>query len=406
MQAIFDERASPSPAKGNIIIIKNTPHPQTFNSLSAAVGKKCRICTVFLQIRLARYKEKELDLSTQPFTIWKTPSSSEDYGTLLLHYDDWWDRINLIHLVIINFSQTKIGSIAGRGFSCIPGIKSATSTTDESVLDLARFWLSNCVESHITCAKTVDKTWFPKRLLYIQGAKIRLLDTRIENPTGPYSMLSHYWGKERNLVILGESNLGQLFNEIPPGTLPKTFADAINIVRRLGISYLWIDSLCILQPGPGSRQDWLEHATQMEYVHQNCILNISAGAAQGPNDGCYSTRDPALISELRLPAGFNTTTIHLNRLCGFDSLQSTTLSKRGWVVQERLLSPRVLLMDPPQINWECREMPLAYECHPNSDIEGGGRFPFVMNALSLAVVPDESIIYATIVLSNITLNPT
>ncbi|KAN0098784.1 hypothetical protein V8E51_014447 [Hyaloscypha variabilis] len=132
----------------------------------------------------------------------------------------------------------------------------------------------------------------------------------------------------------------------------------------------------------------------MAYVYQNCILNISADAAQGPNDGCYSTRDPALISELRLPAGFNTTTIHLKGLCGFELLQSTTLSKRGWVVQERLLSPRVLHMGPLQITWECREMPSACECHPNGDPEGGDGFPFVLDTSRLADSPEARIRYS------------
>jgi hypothetical protein len=390
MQAILDELSSPSV----VIVIKKKPHHQTFDSLNAAVGKKCRICTVFLQTMFANYQEDELDLSAQPFTTWETPDASDGNGTLSLHLNNVLALIKPMDVVIINFSQKEICSIEGTGFSCTAGIKAATSTADESVLDLARVWLSNCVVSHNSCANKLDKTWSPKRLLYIQGAKIRLLDTRNENPAGPYATLSHCWGKERNFVVLSESNIGKFLNEIPPGTLPKTFAEAIDIVYRLGISYLWIDSLCILQAGPGSRQDWLEHATQMAYVYQNCILNISADAAQGPNDGCYSTRDPALISELRLPAGFNTTTIHLDRLCGFKSLQSTTLSKRGWVVQERLLSPRVLHMGPLQISWECREMLSACECHPNGAPEDGTGFPFVLDASRLAAGPEERIRYS------------
>lgn len=40
---------------------------------------------------------------------------------------------------------------------------------------------------------------------------------------------------------------------IPLVELPKTFRDAIQIVNKLGVRYMWIVSLCILQD---DADDW------------------------------------------------------------------------------------------------------------------------------------------------------
>ncbi|KAF2140095.1 uncharacterized protein K452DRAFT_289491 [Aplosporella prunicola CBS 121167] len=44
---------------------------------------------------------------------------------------------------------------------------------------------------------------------------------------------------------------------IPWNQLPKTYQDAVTVVRELNVRYILIDSLCILQDGlaPGIQQD-------------------------------------------------------------------------------------------------------------------------------------------------------
>lgn len=48
------------------------------------------------------------------------------------------------------------------------------------------------------------------------------------------------------------------FNE-----LPKTFQDAVTACKALGIDYIWIDSLCILQDSP---EDWAIQGSKMAQV--------------------------------------------------------------------------------------------------------------------------------------------
>jgi hypothetical protein len=49
--------------------------------------------------------------------------------------------------------------------------------------------------------------------------------------------------------------------------------DAITLTRRLGVRYLWIDALCIIQD---SEQDWHELAVRMGEIYSNGFVSISA----------------------------------------------------------------------------------------------------------------------------------
>ena len=70
-------------------------------------------------------------------------------------------------------------------------------------------------------------------------------------------------------------------------TLPKSFRDAIMICRALGIRFLWIDSLCIIQQ---DAEDWERECSRMRDVYRNSYLTISIARSRGSSDGCFSTR--------------------------------------------------------------------------------------------------------------------
>ncbi|KAL3296653.1 HET-domain-containing protein [Colletotrichum asianum] len=51
----------------------------------------------------------------------------------------------------------------------------------------------------------------------------------------------------------------------------------MDVTRRLGYKYLWIDSLCIIQD---CAIDWGKHATRMNYIYSQAHFTISADGAQ------------------------------------------------------------------------------------------------------------------------------
>lgn len=67
-----------------------------------------------------------------------------------------------------------------------------------------------------------------------------------DNRQEDYVALSHCWGGAKPTVLL-KSNLEAMQEHLVLDGESRTFLDAIRFVRRLGIPYLWIDSLCILQ---------------------------------------------------------------------------------------------------------------------------------------------------------------
>lgn len=136
--------------------------------------------------------------------------------------------------------------------------------------------------------------------------------------------------------------------------MPKTFQDAVVITRKLGIRYLWIDSLCIIQD---SAQDWHHEASLMSSVYHNSELTISATTARDGTEGCFQPEQHDSI--VRLPATFtagagqafaidNTTPVHSKVTVG-------ALTHRAWTLQERCLSGRILHCCTGQWFWECCE---------------------------------------------------
>ena len=143
--------------------------------------------------------------------------------------------------------------------------------------------------------------------------------------------------------------------------LPLTFQHAIAITRKLGYQYLWIDSLCIIQD---SKEDWNVESLNMKRVYQMSALTIGAARGADSHAGCFVERQPLAHFPCRiaqLSTGFLMTPFD-REMPGKSlphALTGAPLFDRGWVLQERMLSPRTLYYGPKGLHWEC------YECYAN-----------------------------------------
>lgn len=295
------------------------------------------------------------------------------------------------------------------------------STGHRLVLDIAKIWLEKCETEH-NCEtsrtqSTLDPEWLPKRLIDITDTAMpQLLETSIVRPCSPcrYATLSHCWGSNPEFTTLTSENFAQFCKGIAINILPKSFCDAIMACNHLKLRYIWIDSLCILQD---SHQDWLLHAAEMSFVYQNCYLNLSVDVAENPSQGAFRRRNTDVLQDCFAfstnPGGagpsstdsdstgsvlddtsdasqsdedidtanpgeagslerdsFKATDVlrclifapKLDYLAG--TTQDLPLARRGWVVQERLLSPRVLHFLNDRIRWECEEESSLHEGLP------------------------------------------
>jgi hypothetical protein len=228
------------------------------------------------------------------------------------------------------------------------------NTADEPTLLKALDWIQDCIQNHAQCRQESEDP-LPKRVLDLfpedLGQDIRLLETK--NELHQYACLSHCWGDSRSDLRTTKKTIAENLRQISLINLPKTFKDAVSICRRLGIRYLWIDSMCIIQ---GDKEDWEEEAPKMATIYGNAYVTIAASGAKSDDGGCYST----------IPLEFETGCLSITdadgvsrRLYVRNQLPHTLLHSnlpfmdRAWIFQERILSPRVLYFTPSELSWEC-----------------------------------------------------
>lgn len=226
---------------------------------------------------------------------------------------------------------------------------------------MARKWLSNCVSSHGIC-RTSQPTILPTRVLEVKkdGDKVYLRETN--GMEGQYATLSHCWGGSFPLTTM-VATLESRKHGISFEELPKTFQEAIIVTRRLEIQYLWIDSLCIIQD---SDEDWLRESSLMAKVYEGAFVNISADDAANSKAGLGSSRkslarntiihnEGVYVSRALLRQNFEVAHALLDDNYTGRLFETTpcVLSTRAWVLQERMLSTRILHFAFSELAWEC-----------------------------------------------------
>lgn len=135
------------------------------------------------------------------------------------------------------------------------------STGSEESLECARQWLRTCTASHASCRPSpTNASYRPTRLLDISGdrdgSSITIcLREKAELPEQvTYVTLSHCWGSSPPYQLTTQTiAVLKSDDRVPLSQLGRTFQEAIEVTQRLGVSYIWIDCLCIIQD---SAEDW------------------------------------------------------------------------------------------------------------------------------------------------------
>ena len=215
---------------------------------------------------------------------------------------------------------------------------------------------------------------------------MRLILSTEAKPVGFYATLSHCWEGLKPLQLTNDS-LKQHLEGIALVDMPWTFRDAVLVTRKLRVRYLWIDSLCILQ---GDRADWQIEASLMHAVCSNSYCSFSATWAKNGTQGLFRQLKTTALSLEPISVSWAAPTSikevkHVRQCIAFelesqrwqDNVTLSPVNRRAWVLQERLLSPRVLHFCQGQIFWECRSQSASEE-FPKSPIhtymDGGSKF--------------------------------
>ncbi|KAF2400151.1 HET-domain-containing protein [Trichodelitschia bisporula] len=228
-------------------------------------------------------------------------------------------------------------------------------TASPQSFDTAATWIEACAANH-NCNKNLPlmQDSMPSRLIDVEAfdnsSNVRLVDN--DGSCCKYITLSYCWGKTRTFTTTSRS-LRLRKRQISFSALPRTFQDAISIARRLRVRWIWIDAICIIQD---DRRDWERESAKMGAVYSMAYLTIAADAGVDCNSGCFndsSTTQEADFAPLELTSG-----VFIwdpSRRMRPPEIDGSPLAQRGWVCQERILSPRILHYTRTQLFWECRE---------------------------------------------------
>jgi hypothetical protein len=251
-------------------------------------------------------------------------------------------------------------------FSFLPVSGSMTGDTgSRRSWDRAKDWLRTCQRDHMCSVKSPDDIFLPHRVLDLQAhcpSKIALYETEAER--GIYACLSHRWGTSQPLKTT-KDRIKCYQDEIPEADLPQTFRDAIAFVRHLDIRYLWVDSLCIIQDDDN---DWKQQASLMAQIYRYSTITLAATASNDANSGLFRQNENAIDDDLSTLTGnldhkgILFTSGEEDKYHGISGRPD--LLTRGWVMQERILSPRLLHFNDELVfecskrRWcECRQSP-------------------------------------------------
>ncbi|KAI8955714.1 hypothetical protein F4801DRAFT_574451 [Xylaria longipes] len=219
---------------------------------------------------------------------------------------------------------------------------------------LLRQWLANCEAEHQCISRNKPNRYFPKRLLLVKNddaPTVRLVETAamVDRPES-YITLSYVWGSHGYLFRkLLKSNYDEFLRGVPAGELERTFRDAALVALQIGISYLWIDSLCLIQD---DQDDIAAEIINMDQVFQGSHCTIALSSAVSIQDGFLKQRRQRGAVQIKRKNGGTYYVCEL--IDDFDKdVEESPLSSRGWAFQERVLSRRTIFFTDAQTYWQC-----------------------------------------------------
>ena len=236
-----------------------------------------------------------------------------------------------------------------------PEVASAAS------FEKARNWIEECFQNHHNCP-ALRLLPLPTRVVdvaYPGDGKDWVRLHLGEGICKHYVALSYCWGMPRQPVETTKATLrSHIQDGIAISWLPDAIRDAIEVTRNLRVRYLWIDSLCIVQD---DKEDKTKEISEMRRIFSNAYCTISAASVGIVTDGFLQTRGTHSSHTFSLPypcpdGALGTMTLGENvgrTYFQFYDPSADPINHRAWTLEEKLLSPRVLIYTSTHLRWLC-----------------------------------------------------
>ncbi|KAI0896197.1 HET-domain-containing protein [Annulohypoxylon nitens] len=334
-------------------------HHETFAALTES-AKTCELCSV-LHADLSPL-EASLHkgwLGFYPFYSSGRIGQNRSKGVFRAGFRDSlvkmpWGSSKIGSVPLHSFKVCRVGSLKEGEqvpwldtYRRLPAVK--PTLTPKDIAGMVADWQRVCRDSHTNCGNEIPDHELPTRVIDLgedgdPASHIRLYESH--NEKAPYATLSHCWGGAIPSITL-TANKSARTDSLPIDSLPQNFKDAIEITRALGIRYLWIDALCIIQD---SKPDWFREAGKMSSVYAGATIVLSALDSPASTAG-FVKPDRIPLATINTEYGVQKVLPELN-----DYLETCPLVTRGWCMQERLLAPRILHFGREQLFWECHSL--------------------------------------------------
>ncbi|RDW57116.1 hypothetical protein BP6252_13862 [Coleophoma cylindrospora] len=234
----------------------------------------------------------------------------------------------------------------------------AENFASEKKMSQARKWLEECRLGHPKCPQRLVPR-LPTRVLDVgalgDSASTRLYVSKSDE-AAEYVALSYCWGGPQ-LFTTTIATIEDRICSIPGNDLPKTIRDAIFVTRSLGIRYLWVDALCIIQD---SYADKNSEIASMGSIYKSATVTISAACARAVDQGFLWTRNSSLMKAYKFPFLLPDGKMGAVSVASFDvRTQRETVEatdERAWCFQESLLAPRKLVFGSRELLWSCQTL--------------------------------------------------
>lgn len=240
---------------------------------------------------------------------------------------------------------------------------------EKSQYALIGSWLNICEKHEPKCTEAYEldrfeylrsQTWFG--VIDVVQMKLCSLPEPSEGDKSLYVALSYVWGRptgQDHRTLRANVSQRTYPGGIEERTLPKTIRQAIQLTRDLGLRYIWIDSLCIVQD---SYSSFKLNAEMMDLIYRNAHLTICAADGEGSGEG-LSALDPMKAEK---PIAQYVEGIKLQVSRPSESvIRDSVWNQRGWTFQERILSPRCLLFVKGRFYFQCRKSNMSQDIYPD-----------------------------------------